>query len=207
MCRSYLFARCGATLFLALVLVASLSACDSPVKYEEASDPQGHTAPTAVTIKANKAMQNKRPFSNTTDFDDAKNGLIAQDDSLIIQGENNTVIWDMNSYDFVDSDGRDGRSPASVNPSLWRQEALNNIHGLFKVSAGIYQLRGFDLANMSIIEGDSGWIIVDPLTAKETSARALAFAQQHLGTKPIKAVIFTHSHVDHFGGIDGIWPA
>lgn len=197
---SYLFTQ----LVVILILVASFSACDSSQKYEEGSDPQGHTAPTVVTIKANNAMREKRPFSNTADFDDAKKGLIAQDDNLIIEGENKTVIWDMSAYDFVDNKGRDGTSPGSVNPSLWRQEALNNIHGLFKVSDGIYQLRGYDLANMSIIEGDSGWIIVDPLTATETSEKALKFAQKHLGTKPIVAVIFTHSHVDHFGGIDGI---
>ncbi len=189
---------------VALVLLASLSACDRPIPNEVGSDAQGHTAPTAVTIKANKAVLKKRPFGNTSDFADAKKGLIAQDNSLIVNNDNGGAVWDMTAYDFIVNTGQDGASPNSVNPSLWRQEALNNIHGLFKVSEGIYQLRGYDLANMSIIEGDSGWIIVDPLTAKETSAKALEFARQHLGTKTIKAVIFTHSHVDHFGGIDGI---
>jgi len=189
---------------LALPLLLTLSACDSTLKFEEDSDAHGHTAPTAVTIKANKAMLNKRPFNNVDDFEDVKRGLIAQDKSLITTDQNGKVIWDMPSYDFVDFKGNNGTSPDSVNPSLWRQASLNNIHGLFKVSEGIYQLRGYDLANMTIIEGDSGWILVDPLTAKETADKALKFAQQHLGIKPIAAVIYTHSHLDHFGGIEGI---
>ena len=190
--------------FLALPLLLSLSACDSPLKQEADSDANGHTAPTALTIKANKAVLNKRPFSNKADFEEAKRGLIAQDKNLITKNQNGDIIWDMPSYDFVDFKGDDGASPDSVNPSLWRQASLNNIHGLFKVSEGIYQLRGYDLANMTIIEGDSGWILVDPLTAKETADKALKFAQKYLGIKPIKAVIYTHSHLDHFGGIDGI---
>jgi len=189
---------------LVLILLLSLSACDNTLKHEEGSDANGHTAPSAVTIKANQAVLNKRPFSNVTDFEEAKRGLIAQDKSLITTDNNGKVIWDMPSYDFVDFKGRDGAAPGSVNPSLWRQASLNNIHGLFKVNEGIYQLRGYDLANMTIIEGDSGWIIVDPLTAKETANKALKFAQKHLGIKPIVSIIYTHSHLDHFGGIEGI---
>ena len=189
---------------LALPLFLSLSACDSTLKYEEGSDAHGHTAPTALTIKANEAMLNKRPFSNIADFEDAKKGLIAQDSNLIIKDQDGKIIWDMPSYDFVDYKGDEGASPASINPSLWRQASLNNIHGLFKVSEGIYQMRGYDLANMTIIEGDSGWILIDPLTAKETADKALKFAQKHLGIKPISAIIYTHSHLDHFGGIEGI---
>jgi len=187
-----------------LIMLFSLSACDNTLKHEEGSDTNGHTAPTAVTIKANQAVLNTRPFSNVADFEDAKRGLIAQDKNLITTDKDGNAIWDMPSYDFIDFKGNDGSAPGSVNPSLWRQASLNNIHGLFKVSEGIYQLRGYDLANMTIIEGDSGWILVDPLTAKETADKALRFAQKHLGTKPIVAVIYTHSHLDHFGGIEGI---
>jgi len=187
-----------------LPLVASLSACDKPLEFEQGADANGHTAPTAVTIKANQAIIDQRPFSNTADFKDARRGLIAQDKSLIIKDSAGTAVWNMPAYDFIDYQGPNGNAPGSVNPSLWRQAALNNIHGLFKVSEGIYQLRGYDLANMTIIEGDSGWILVDPLTVAETSTKALKFAQQHLGKKPIRAIIYTHSHLDHFGGIDGI---
>ena len=100
-----------------------------------------------------------------------------------------------------------GKAPATVNPSLWRQALLNNQIGLFKVRDGIWQLRGFDLANITLIEGKTGWIVVDTLTARETAAAAMAFARQHLGNKPVSAVIFTHSHVDHFGGALGVIPA
>ncbi|MBL4796577.1 MAG: MBL fold metallo-hydrolase [Oleispira sp.] len=189
---------------LLLPLLASLSACDKPLEFEQGADAQGHTAPTAVTIKANQAFIDQRPFDNTADFKDAMRGLIAQDESLIIKNADGSTIWDMPAYDFIDYQGPNGNAPASVNPSLWRQAALNNIHGLFKVSEGIYQLRGYDLANMTIIEGDSGWILVDPLTIAETADKALKFAQQHLGKKPIRAILYTHSHLDHFGGINGI---
>lgn len=168
-------------------------------------DPAGHTASeagsaaTTATATANKAVLSVLDFSDRKDFEDASRGLIAAPDALTIAGDDGEVIWDMPAYGFID-----GESPASVNPSLWRQATLNNIHGLFEVTKGIYQLRGFDLSNMSIIEGETGWIVVDPLTTKETAAAAIDFARQHLGNKPVSAVIFTHSHIDHFGGVLGV---
>ena len=90
-----------------------------------------------------------------------------------------------------------------MNPSLWRQAKLNGLHGLFQVAEGIYQVRGYDVSNMTWIRGKTGWIVVDPLTSVETATAALALARKHLGDDPIVAVIFTHSHVDHFGGIEG----
>ena len=93
-----------------------------------------------------------------------------------------------------------------MNPSLWRQAKLNGIHGLFEVVPGIYQVRGYDISNMTLIDGRTGWIVVDPLDSRETAAAALALARRHLGEKPVVAVIFTHSHVDHFGGVDGVLP-
>ena len=195
------------TLMTSTSLILALTACDEnlgsePVDFEQSADAHGHTAPTEVTVKANNAVLQQRAFSNTNDFDNAKRGLIAKEDDLIIKHLNGRNIWDMPAYDFIDAEGKS--APSSVNPSLWRQTALNNIHGLFKVTEGIYQLRGYDLSNMSIIESDNGWIIVDPLTARETANHALKFAQKHLGKKPIKAIIFTHSHIDHFGGVQGI---
>ena len=184
-----------------LSLVSVISACDSSLQYETHADAQGHTAPTAATIASNKAVLEKRPFSNTQDFDDANRGLIAQDTSLITEGKSGKSVWDMTAYHFVD---QQKSSPDSVNPSLWRQAKLNNIHGLFKVTDKIYQLRGYDLANMTIIQGDTGWIIVDPLTSTETASKAFKFAQQHLGEHPVRAILITHSHIDHFGGVEGI---
>ena len=185
-------------------LILSLSACDDSLKLEQGSNDQGHTAPTVVTATANQAVLGQRPFDNHADFEDAKRGLIAQDAALISKDSQGNTVWDMPSYQFINAKNVSEGAPDSVNPSLWRQATLNNIHGLFKVTEGIYQLRGYDLANMTIIEGDSGWIIVDPLTAKETADKALKFAQQHLGKHPIKAILYTHSHIDHFGGIEGI---
>ncbi|TWX68119.1 MBL fold metallo-hydrolase [Colwellia demingiae] len=187
-----------------LSLIALLSACSDPVQYEVDADEQGHTAPTAATIKVNESLLTTLPFNDRKDFDDVKRGFIAGEDNLVIKGPNDTTIWDMSAYNFIKYQGEYGNAPSSVNPSLWRQVSLNNNHGLYKLQDGIYQLRNYDLANMTIIESDNGWIIVDPLTAKETAIKALSFAQQHLGKKPIKAIIFTHSHIDHFGGIDGV---
>jgi alkyl sulfatase BDS1-like metallo-beta-lactamase superfamily hydrolase len=109
------------------------------------------------------------------------------------------VVWDFDSFAFIQ-----GEAPTTVNPSLWRQALLNNQVGLFKVSDKIYQLRGFDLANMTLIEGDNGWIVIDPLTSRETAAFAMDFVAQHLGPRPVSAMIFSHSHVDHFGGALGV---
>lgn len=162
-------------------------------------DFQGFSEPTKATQKHNAAIARLLPLDTQQDFEDAARGLIAADDSSVVRTEAGKLVWDIPSYAFIDGD-----APASVNPSLWRQERLNNIRGLFEVVPGIYQLRGFDLSNMTIIEGDTGWIIVDPLTAKETAAHALAFAREYLGVKPIKAILFTHSHIDHFGGALGV---
>jgi alkyl sulfatase BDS1-like metallo-beta-lactamase superfamily hydrolase len=182
-------------LLLALALGCALTACGKAA-YDPDADEQGYSAPTATTTAANVRLLDELDFSDQQDFEDARRGLIASDPGLRIAGPEETPAWDMPGYDFIK-----GAAPDSVNPSLWRQAQLNNIHGLFKVSEGIYQLRGYDLSNMSIIEGQTGWIIVDPLTAQETAARAIAMAREHLGNKPIVAVIFTHSHVDHFGGV------
>lgn len=185
-----------------LALTALLSACDSKPDWEQDANANGHTAPTSATAKANQAFVEKRPFANKTDFENARRGLIAQQENMVVPHLKEGTVWDITAYNFIDENGEN--APDSVNPSLWRQAALNNIHGLFKVSDGIYQLRGFDLANMSIIESDNGWIIVDPLTARETASNAFLFAQKHLGKKPVKAFLFTHSHIDHFGGVQGI---
>lgn len=129
---------------------------------------------------------------------DARRGFMAAPTGQVKDAQGN-VIWDFDAFSFIK-----GAAPATVNPSLWRQATLNNQIGLFKVTEGIWQLRGFDLANMTLIQGKSGWIVVDALTAQETSAAALAFARQHLGNQKVSALIFTHSHADHFGGALGV---
>ncbi|MCZ6807598.1 MAG: MBL fold metallo-hydrolase, partial [Deltaproteobacteria bacterium] len=154
---------------------------------------------TGYTIAVNQKFAEMLDLDDQEDFEQASKGLIAAAPMEPVKDSAGKVIFDPSQYDFIKGD-----APATVNPSLWRQAKLNMHRGLYKVTDGIYQLRGFDLANMSIIEGDTGWIIVDPLTNKSTSAQALAFAREHLGNKPITAIIFTHSHVDHFGGALGL---
>jgi alkyl sulfatase BDS1-like metallo-beta-lactamase superfamily hydrolase len=188
-----------------IVLAISLSGCAkkqaAPTYDREDLPPDvaGNTSPSSDTAALNAAVRESLPLSDPQDFEDAKRGLIASDAELRVTTEAGKLIWNMPAYDFVE-----GVAPVSVNPSLWRQAKLNNIHGLFEVTKGVYQLRGYDLANMSLIEGKTGWIVVDPLTAKETGAKAMAFARQHLGDKPVSAVIYTHSHIDHFGGVLGV---
>ncbi|MFC3680441.1 alkyl/aryl-sulfatase [Bacterioplanoides pacificum] len=184
------FFRPVCALLLSLPL---LSACDS------SPNTLAGDGASASTVAANQQLAQQLPLADQRDFEQANRGLIAKPESLEVRNDNGEVIWRLADYDFVQGD-----APTSVNPSLWRQAKLNNIHGLFKVQDGIYQLRGFDLSNMTLIEGNSGWIVIDPLTAKETAKFAMDFAMQHLPQKPVSAVLFTHSHIDHFGGVLGL---
>lgn len=150
------------------------------------------------TIAANKAMNDVLDFDDRRDFEASQRGFIASLEPMAITNEDGPV-WDMREYAFLNDAPVD-----TVNPSLWRQEQLNNIHGLFRIHPRIYQIRNFDLASMTLIQGDTGWILIDPLLTKETAKAALDLATQHLGSRPIKAVIYTHSHIDHFGGVRGV---
>lgn len=154
---------------------------------------------TDATASANQSVRDYLPFADSTDYQNARRGLIATIDAGEIRDDDGNVVYSMKQFDFIEGD-----APASVNPSLWRQSELNSINGLFKVRDDIYQIRGFDLANMTLIKGESGWIIVDPLLSPPTSRAAMRLVDEQLGQLPIKAVIFTHSHIDHFGGIRGI---
>lgn len=179
-----------------------LSGCTDTTTVAKGSNENGHSAPTKTTLIANREALEELPSSNNDDFINARKGFIAKIENLEIKGKNGELLFRPDDFSFVDEDGMN--PPASVNPSLWRQAALNNIHGLFELTDGIYQIRGTDLSNMTIVEGDSGWIIIDPLTVAETASASLKLAQQELGKKPIRAILFTHSHMDHFGGVDGI---
>jgi alkyl sulfatase BDS1-like metallo-beta-lactamase superfamily hydrolase len=189
-----------ATVLMFLVLTTLVAAsCSDQLPPDPDADGDGHTAPTEATIAANRAVLEALDFTDRQDFEDATKGLIAAEPALRVTSASGASVWDLSANAFIE-----GEAPASVNPSLWRQARLNNIHGLFKVTEGIYQMRGYDLSNMTLIEGKTGWIVVDPLTARETAAAAFAFARKHLGERPIVAMIFTHSHIDHFGGVLGV---
>jgi alkyl sulfatase BDS1-like metallo-beta-lactamase superfamily hydrolase len=156
---------------------------------------------TPSTQKANEQFAQSLDLGNQQDFEDAKRGFIAKPTGQIV-GADGTVLIDFDGFKFIE-----GKAPPTVNPSLWRHASLNTQTGLFKVVDGIYQLRGFDISNMTLIEGKSGWIVVDPLTAREVAGAAIAFARKHLGDKPVSAIIYTHSHIDHFGGVLGVTTA
>jgi alkyl sulfatase BDS1-like metallo-beta-lactamase superfamily hydrolase len=158
--------------------------------------------PNAATKAANAALVANLDFTDIKDFDFAARGFIAAPEDPLITNAKGQPL-----RDFREDAAFTGPAPASVNPSLWRNAQLVSKHGLFKLTEGIWQLRGFDLAVMTVIAGKTGWIIVDPLTSEETAAAALALANKHLGDRPVAAVIYTHSHADHFGGAGGIVPA
>jgi len=139
------------------------------------------------------------PWDDAQDFEDVERGFVARSDERQVKAADGRVVWDLDAYAFLD-----GPAPETVNPSLWRQGQLLTRDGLFEVVPGIYQLRGFDLSVMSVIEGDDGVIVIDPLISKETAAAAFALYRRERGDRPIRAVIYTHSHIDHFGGVKGI---
>jgi alkyl sulfatase BDS1-like metallo-beta-lactamase superfamily hydrolase len=133
------------------------------------------------------------------DFEAARRGLIAPFDPPRVEDEDGRVVWELESYDFLDSE-----PPPTANPSLWRQSQLCRIAGLFELAPGFYQIRGFDLSNMHVVEGRDGIVVIDPLVSAETAAAALALYREHRGERPVTGLIYTHSHVDHFGGAKGV---
>ena len=163
-------------------------------------DPRSPKPATAQTEAYQQAVQTSLPFSDRESFTAARRGFIASLEPLLLFNDRGRKVYDLTAFDFLDND-----APATVNPSLWRQAQLNaQHHGLFEVIDGIYQVRSFDIANMTLVRGDQGWLIIDPLTCAEASAAALRLANEHLGERPVTGVIITHSHVDHFAGILGV---
>lgn len=165
--------------------------------------------PTAVIAAANRSHTDRLPFEDTRDFADADRGFLGALEPCVVTAADGRVVWDNDSYAFLQAE-----APGTAHPSLWRQSQLCTKQGLYEVTkasgasgdaaAGIYQVRGLDLSNISFIEGDTGIIVIDPLVSTETAAAALALYRQHRGEREVKAVIYTHSHVDHFGGVLGV---
>lgn len=177
-------------------LLAATLLTVAPLSYAFAQSKDAEPASRAVNDTFLKTL----PFSDRADFEDAKRGFIATLPDGIIPGPAGKPAFDTKQYDFLKSD----QVPATVNPSLWRQAQLNAINGLFKVTERVYQVRGLDIANLTIIEGDSGLILIDPLLSNETAKAALDLYLKNRPAKPVAAVIYTHSHADHFGGAKGV---
>ena len=155
---------------------------------------------TSFTARRNAQHLGSLPFEDLSDFDRAARGLLATSPERQIIGRFGHAVWNLDDYLFQDTPN----APDSTHPSLWRQARLNNIEGLFEVADGIYQVRGLDISNITFLRGDTGWIVIDPLTGQENAAAAKAMIDQHFGPRPIHAIIYTHSHTDHFGGVRGI---
>src|SRR6266446_4508421 len=158
---------------------------------KEASAPV--VAQHAATLKA-------LPFADVRDFDDATRGFLGTLENARITSAQGRVVWSLEPYGFLS----DAEAPPTVDPSLWRQSRLNMNHGIFEVVPGVYQIRGLDIANMTLIEGERGVIVVDTLTSIEGARAAMELYFKHRGRRPVAAVIFTHTHTDHWGGARGV---
>ncbi len=156
------------------------------------------TSATDATHAANTAVLDELPFGDRTELEQASRGRLAPLSDTVTTADGRPV-WDSHRFDFVE-----GEAPDTVNPSLWRQERLNGIGGVFEVVDGIYQVRGLDLSNISFVRGETGWIVLDPLITAEVAAAALELVNTHVERRPVTAVVYSHSHADHFGGVRGV---
>ncbi|NNC36264.1 MAG: MBL fold metallo-hydrolase [Hyphomonadaceae bacterium] len=187
-----------ATAMIASALLFGCQAGETPKTDVEAKTSIPTQYVSDAVKRNNRAVEKFLDFSDTTDFELADRGFIGTLDDTVIKATDGTPVYDFGAYDFLD------QSTDTINPSLKRQSQLNAKHGLYEVVDGIYQVRGYDLSNVTFIKGDTGWIVVDPLISRETAAAAKKLIDQELGVLPIKAVVFTHSHADHFGGVRGL---
>ena len=182
---------------LATMLLAATAFAGTPAMAQQGTESRGATA---NTERANAAVRQAMTMNDNQDFEDATRGLMAQLKDPIVKAADGRVVWNTQRYEFVKGD-----PPATVNPSLWREQKLNTAAGLFKVVDGVYQIRGYDMANMTLVEGASGWIVIDTLFTEDVARAGLKLAMETLkSSKPVVAVIYTHSHVDHFGGVRGV---
>lgn len=182
---------------IATMLLAATAFAGTPAMAQQGTESKGATA---NTERANAAVRQAMTMNDKQDFEDATRGLMAQLKDPIVKAADGRVVWNTQRYEFVKGD-----PPATVNPSLWREQKLNTAAGLFKVVDGVYQIRGYDMANMTLVEGASGWIVIDTLFTEDVARAGLKLAMETLkSSKPVVAVIYTHSHVDHFGGVRGV---
>src|SRR6185312_6451358 len=163
------------------------------------ADGETPKAASAPVMARHAATRQALPFSDTSDFDDAARGFLGTLDHARVLSAQGRVVWSLEPYGFLS----DADAPPTVDPSLWRQSRLNMHHGLFEVVPGVYQVRGLDIANMTLIEGDRGVIVLDTLTSIEGARAAMELYFKHRGRRPVSAVIFSHTHTDHWGGARG----
>lgn len=185
-----------------LVSACGLTAYADSTATEDAAVPGLNTdtkEATQYTIDANNQVYALLDFADERELENAQRGLIAAPESLVIKDDTGKIVWSQDAYACLSED-----APGSANPSLWRNAQLNHIYGLFEVTDGIYQVRGYDMSNITFIKGDTGWIVYDPLMTVECAQAAYELVKENLGDYPIKAIMYSHSHVDHFGGVAGI---
>ena len=188
-----------------LLLVLSLLGTPATLAAEDITEELNLTADvknaTEYTVEINSAVYDLLDFEDTAEYENATRGLIDAPESLEILDEDGNVIWSQAAYSFLEDYEK---APDTVNPSLWENTRNNHAYGLFEVTEGIYQVRGYDMANLTVIKGETGWIVFDPLMSVECTQAAMELIEKNLGQRPIKAVIISHCHVDHFGGIEGL---
>ena len=190
----------GALPGAACAAASASASADPAVAADKHFHPKGKE-PSKYTIDLQNGVRATLPFDDKRDFEEARRGFMAAPPYRKIMADAGNVAWNIGSYDFL----LQGKDFDSINPSLQRQAILNMAYGLYEVVPGkVYQVRGFDLANMTVIRGDTGWILFDVLTARETARAALSFVNEKLGQRPVVAVVYSHSHADHFGGIRGV---
>lgn len=190
---------------LTTACVVSMAACGTVQNSEgnvrkDSGSPGKIKKATGITKKINEEIYNLLDFNDGREMEFAKRNLIAAPKELEIKDESGKVVWSQKAYAFLE----DRDAPDTVNPSLWRNTQMNHLYGLFEVTDGIYQVRGYDMTNITFIRGDTGWIVFDPLISTECSKAALELVNQELGERPVTGIVMSHPHVDHYGGIKGI---
>lgn len=185
---------------LAMMLLLASTCCAESLTDELGLTTEPKPA-TAYTAEVNSAVYSMLDFADTSEYDNAVRGLIDAPEVLELTDAEGNVIWSQAAYSFLDDYEQ---APDTVNPSLWENTRNNHAYGLFEVCPGIYQVRGYDMANLTVIKGDTGWIVFDCTMCSETAQAAMQLIEKNLGSFPVKAVVISHSHADHFGGIGGV---
>ena len=188
---------------LALILAALLlpATASAQTLTDELGLTRDAKSASAYTVEVNSAIYSLLDFTDTSEYDNAVRGLIDAPETLTLTDADGNIIWSQDAYAFLEDYEK---APDTVNPSLWENTRNNHVYGLFEVCEGIYQVRGYDMANLTVIKGDTGWIVFDTTMCVETAQAAMQLIGKNLGSYPIKAIVVSHSHADHFGGIQGL---